>query len=345
VDDFKIYRARVLLPQNAPPLVAFNDEIGWLACIDLGGGKTPSKGDMVHWDEIQRVTSVSPPVVDGTRVAFVYMFKVTKGYSAIFDFSPNLTPEMLEEVQAPDWESTFGPAIAATLQDGLVERTVKLDRQTYDQLASFGLWPVPALVPFPFGRIAAHLATGEVEAAGALLIKHCDAAFISELASKWWDHPIFAARRQLLEPAIDAHAKCSYTLSIPALIPQLEGIISDWLHQTVQDQPVPFRSERKIELFGRILSNDPQSWVFGAVIDHTMRFILEGPVLASFTKWDDAISSVFANRHAIGHGRNEAAIFTQENSIKLILLIDTLHYAVAGRALRSDEGDRSVNRV
>jgi hypothetical protein len=336
--DFKIYRARILLPKGAQPVVAFNDEIAWLCWMDVGEPGSVNVGDLVYWDQVRRIKSVAAPLVDGAPVAFVYLFKVTKGYQFIFDFSPNLPDEIAADLPPRNWDETFGPAIASTLQDGLVERSVHLDEMVTAQLSALGLWPAPALVPFPFRDIVRRVAEGDTEGARRTLVTHCNPAFIASLSEAWWNAPEFAHRRTLLSEAVRAHSEGRFVLSIPALLPQLEGLITDWMIRTSPNEALPFRQEPKTKKFREtLLKTEGKSFVFRRVVEASLQFILEGPVLSSFQQWHDAISGVFPHRHVVEHGRHEDALYTEENSLKLILLLDSLHFMMAGRALRSDD--------
>jgi hypothetical protein len=237
----------------------------------------------------------------------------------------------------PDWDETFGAAIAATLQDGLVERSFHLDEVALANLAAVGLWPAPALVPFPFGEIARLVATGDHEGASSVLIKHCTSGFVTSLMDAWWSQPEFESRRTLLSDAVWAHGVGRYALSIPALLPQLEGLITDWMVRSFPQEPLHFRQESKTRKFrDLLLAAEGRSFVFKRVVEASLRFILEGPVLSSFRHWHDVVSGVFPNRHVVEHGKHEAEMYTEENSLKLILLIDSLHCMMSGRSLRSD---------
>lgn len=335
--DFKIFRARVLLPKSAPPIVEFNDGIGWAAWLDLGDSSNVKPGDAVYWDEVRRIKSVAAPLVDGVRVAFIYLFKVTKGYQVIFDFSPNWPDDLMRDRPVPDWDETFGAAIARTLQDGLVERSFHLDELALANLAAVGLWPAPALVPFPFGEIARRVATGDHQGASSVLVKHCTPAFVAALTDAWWSEPEFQSRKTLLGDAVWAHSAGRYALSIPALLPQLEGLVTDWMARSFPEEPLPFRQDSKTRKFRELLfAAEGKSFVFQKVVEASLRFILEGPVLSSFRHWHDVVSGVFPNRHVVEHGKYEEEMYTEENSLKLILLIDSLHCMMSGRSLRSD---------
>ena len=57
-----------------------------------------------------------------------------------------------------------------------------------------------------------------------------------------------------------------------------------------------------------------------------MDFILEGPVLKTFKRWNDQIDDAFPNRHVIEHGRYDESLYTEENSTKQFLLLDTVYH-------------------
>jgi hypothetical protein len=45
----------------------------------------------------------------------------------------------------------------------------------------------------------------------------------------WQNHPLFAPRMHIIKDALRAHCQGIYTLSIPALLPQIEGILNDYV--------------------------------------------------------------------------------------------------------------------
>ena len=60
-----------------------------------------------------------------------------------------------------------------------------------------------------------------------------------------------------------------------------------------------------------------------------MTFILDGPVLSSFTDWLSPVAKHFPNRHVVGHGKYDGGICTEENSIKVFLMLDTLFHIMS----------------
>jgi len=325
--DFRIFRALIRLPKDRPAVVDFNDDIGWKSLLDVPEKDSLKVGDMVYWDQVRCVTNVEPPDLDGERVAFIYLFKVTKGYQWIFDFSPN-DPDG-NVVGLAEWRETFGPAIAATLQSGLVERSVNIDALRLEQLRRAGLWPAPALVPYPFQEITRRVVEGDLAGARAKLIAHCTPEFLSGLSNEWWDVPEFERRRAVLSDAVAAHGEGRFALSIAALVPHLEGIVTDWLIRLLppaEQMKQRRKMEKKMEKFrdNRLLAEE-KTLVFRKVVGATMAFVLEGPALANFHQWDAALDETFPNRHALSHGRHDDAMCSEESSVKLILLLDTVN--------------------
>ena len=331
--DFKICRALVCLPRDRQPSVTFNDEIAWAMRVDMPEKDGLRLGDPIYWDQVRRVETVEPPQVAGSRVAFVYLFKVTKGYQTIFDFSPNLADADRATIEIPDWHTTLGPAIAATLQAGLVERSVNIDELLRTQLRTVGLWPAPALVPYPFQDIMRRMSEGDMAGARKTLVKYCTPSMLHKLADAWWDAPEFARRKALLSEALAAHQEARYVLSIPALLPQLEGVVTDWMLRCLPAAAVPFRQESKTKKFRDTLLQAPdKAFAYEKVVEATISFVLDGPVLASFKEWGDAVDDAFPNRHVVEHGRHDDAIYTEESSLKLVLLLDTIHFLMTDRA-------------
>lgn len=116
-----------------------------------------------------------------------------------------------------------------------------------------------------------------------------------------------------------AHGEGKYCLTIATMLPQLEGIITDWICTKVADPP--FRQESKTHKFRDLVSDGPPTtYTFQRIVASALDFIISGPVLATFRKWFDSIDTSFANRHAVEHGKYEDALYTEENSIKLLLM-------------------------
>lgn len=333
--DFKILQCLIKLPKNQPAIVEFNNEIHWQAEIqhikkstEASFGDKFAPGQPVYMHEIQEITEVQPPMVDGVRVAFMYIFYTGIEYKIIFDFTPN-SPGLQPDDKLP-W--TLGGNIASHLQLMFREMAIRIHDNAQIELRKIGLWAAPSLLPYPLTLIIKQLMKDQKpEIARQTLVQHCNSSFIENLLAKWWNIPQISPRKALIQDAFEVHAQGKYRLSIHALLPQIEGIITEWVIAKLPDEnSMPFRLESKTKKFRDLLTIETAgTFIFQRVLNSTIEFILEGPVLASFKRWVEAIDASFPNRHIVEHGRYDETIFTEENSIKLFLLIDTIADVIA----------------
>ena len=54
-------------------------------------------------------------------------------------------------------------------------------------------------------------------------------AKLKDTVDNWHDHPLFAPRMHIINDALKAHCNKLYTLSVPTLLPQIEGILNDYV--------------------------------------------------------------------------------------------------------------------
>jgi len=138
-----------------PPIITFNSEIDWIAKVVVPPHTSIEKGQYVLLHQIQEITDVQPPVLDSKPVPFVYLYREGLAYHIVFDFAPN------EADMQEGWK--FGKAIAESLQQVLIERTVRVQDSLKALLRAHGLWAAPALLPYPLSRIAKQLEEGDTE--------------------------------------------------------------------------------------------------------------------------------------------------------------------------------------
>lgn len=325
-NDFKIRRCLIKLPPGLAPIVEFNEEVRWAATIRKPQGISFAKGDSIKLSHVISVETVERPNVDGNPVPFVYACRAGLGWQLIFDFEQP-GPKSDDQNQEEEW--IYGRAIAETLNAELQEMAVGVHDALQEQIKAIGLWPAPALLPYPLSAIAQHCGAGNPSEARRLLVTHCNIAFLEQLVSKWNECPVFAARATLFQQALEGHRSGLFTLTIPALLPQIEGVVTDWLYSLNLRDAIPFRQESKTKAFRTILTNSEGKTAFDMrVAEAALSFILEGPVLETFKAWLDPVREEFPNRNAVGHGRFIPIIHTEENSIKLFLILDTLFHVI-----------------
>jgi hypothetical protein len=333
--DFRIYRCLIRLPRDKAPIVEFNEEVGWIATARKPSGIAVEKGQKIFIHEIVEITAVKPPTVDEQRVAFVYVYATGNAWQIVFDFAPNVPESLIPDEEKKTWP--LSSVIAESLQSLLIERVIRIHDQTQDLLRENGLWAAPALLPYPLSKIVKQLTEEDKGGASATLRNYCTPQWIKQLSSKWWSSEQFAMRRFLINEALEAHSEGKYGLSIHALLPQVEGIVSDYISTRIPEPEMPWRQESKTRKFrDLVLDGSPSSYTYQRIVQSSIDFIVSGPVLKSFKRWVDEIDEVFPGRNFVEHGKYDSSLFTEENSVKLILLLDTLYHIVTVRQQADD---------
>lgn len=322
--DFQIKRCLIRLPKDAKPIVEFNEEVRLCAKVKVPNDCDPKAGDFARLDDIEYVERVYPPEVDGIRVGFFYAQWVGGKFNVFFDLSPN--HDDIPQEDADVWK--MGDAIGQAVQSSIVELALSVHDSVQADLVKIGLWAAPALLPYPLSKIAGLVKAGDEVGARKVLIEHCSAKRLTDLVAGWWGIPAFDDRRALFEQALCAHIGGQYCLSVSALIPHLEGVMTDWLHTTIPD--TKWRQESKTKQFREVIASYPDATpAYRQVMESAVGFILNGPALADFKSWYASFDTSFANRHVVGHGRFHPQVYSEENSVKLFLMLDTLRQIIA----------------
>lgn len=197
-------------------------------------------------------------------------------------------------------------------------------------LQKIGLWVAPALLPYPISKIVKHLVEGDIDGARATLLEYCTPEYIDSLSSKWWTVEQFGKRKKLIQRALDAHKGGQHDLSIHALLPQIEGIITDWIYTKLPENEIPYRQESKTKKFKDLVLNRPTTtFTYRRIVESAVDFIVRGPVLKTFKRWLAQIDEAFPGRHFVQHGKYDDSLFTEENSAKLFLLLDSVYHIIS----------------
>lgn len=133
---------------------------------------------------------------------------------------------------------------------------------------------------------------------------------------KWKKNNFLSNRLNVLEPAIQAHIKGDYVLSIPSIIPQIEGVIAErFAHEGV------LRGKHLKVYVEKLLDRH----FIKSFDDSVSKFVLD-ILLVQFEHGRVINSSL--SRHAILHGA-DYMYGTQTNSLKIILLFDYIQTALS----------------
>lgn len=324
-EDFKIWEALIKLPSGCPAIVEFNSEIQWELKFKAPSDIEVKAGQKIHLHELENVEHASPPTVDGHRVAFVYLYWTGYSYGTMFDFSPNHS-----DFDAQTGDFRLGVAIADHVRAKLIENTVRLSKNASHQLRQIGLWIAIPLIPYPLSKIIERIGTDKPDEARQILVDYCDSEFLSEKLVETW-HPInvYRYRQHAFDEALQAHKNGLYHASISTLINHIEGVIVDWLHELLPPSDVTWKINSRVEQFRIVLQAIPEfEYAYREALEATIEFLQEGENAAmpfqAFKNWLDKIDPNFPSRHAHSHGKYVREIYTEENSIKLFLLLDTI---------------------
>jgi hypothetical protein len=339
-EGFQIREYLIMFPVGQPPVVKFNDEFGWL--VDdpaLSDGRKIQELDInqpIHLYDILKFSTVLAPKIDDKHVFFVYGHWNGFGWSVF--------------VGSPD-DPAKNAYIARHLQLVLIERVVAWAKRHISQIQQIGLWIVTSLLPYPLSKIVERVDTGNLDEARQVLIDFCDGNFIAQkLVGTWHPIKVFRDRELAFEEALTVHQSGFYHASISILINHIEGVIVDWLHEILPASDVTWKTKSRMEQFRTVLQPIPQfEYAYSQALESTIEFLQEGENTAkpfqAFKNWLDKIDPNFPARHVISHGKYVPELYTQENSIKLFLLLDTLcqfmmFYEI--RVLGHDLGQNSV---
>jgi hypothetical protein len=318
--NFQIRQCLVKLPKKQPPVVQFNDEVGWeIEHPQLAPGIEMEVGKHILLHEFVKIGRVLPPSIEGQQVAFVYLFWDGFTYQCYFDFTPNWSDY--------DPSAFDGSVIADFLQKSIVERVVQWSRQMEDALQTIGLWTVTCLLPYPLSKIVERVGEGKLDEAELVLTNHCNPVFIENLVETWKPIEVFNVRMPIFREAVWAHSNGKFHPSIYTLVPQIEGVITDWLYPIVKPTiPVTeWKAKTRIEQFEAEMDKVPQLlFSYRNALASVTEFLKHGQPLQSFKNWLDIIDPSFPSRHPLAHGKYVPEIFTEVNSIKLFLLLDTI---------------------
>jgi len=327
-DGFLINKCLITFPKGKPPIVKFNDEVQWIAKIKTAPGTSFQKGQPVHIHEVESIKTVKLPTYDEKPVAFVYFFRESgNDFRIFFDFTPNHPEEFIKKVGGSN--EYLCEELAKAMQAKLIETAIRIQESFQPQLQKIGLWTAPALLPYPLSKIVFQLEKDDINGAKMTLLSHCTPTFLENLSKKWWTVKELEVRRSLIDNAINAHKEGKYMLSIPALLPQIEGIVTDWVHSQIPENLIPWRIDSKTKKFRDIILKNATQFSYNRIVNSTINFILGGPVLKTFKRWVDEIEKAFPSRHVVEHGKYDPALYTEENSVKLLLLIDTLYFIIS----------------
>lgn len=141
--------------------------------------------------------------------------------------------------------------------------------------------------------------------------RDADCYEIKDMLKDWWSVPYLADRREAIEDAIKAHEEGRYALSIPALLPLVDGLAAE-----IVDAPTwrPLNAINNAANEYHLTEQEPWSECLLTVITEQVYKTCDFRSTALPT-------ATTLNRHAVLHGR-VARYASEANSLRTILLVD-----------------------
>jgi len=180
-------------------------------------------------------------------------------------------------------------------------------------------------------EVTALCKTGEFRKASRLIgayYRNNGYSALQNVVGKWSENRYFKSRMGIILDALEAHTQRKYTLSIPALLPQIEGIASDIAKKG--STPAPNKLKARLGKTKFIVSQviEESKQPFGHAMHDILLAFIEEPLYKSrdFEKDYRLIKKhTGLSRHGILHGlQTKYPAYT--NSLRIFLVLDILFY-------------------
>lgn len=154
---------------------------------------------------------------------------------------------------------------------------------------------------------------------------------LKEMVSSWFDSPFFERRKRIIEDALEAHIAGKFTLSIPVILPQVEGILSSKTNRNAGSAGRLLKDAIELNSLGDInIFNTLEDDILIALT--TDPFLFKGRTFGEFftpekyNEWvaGQGFNSIPLNRHAILHGV-QVDYGTEINSLRAFFLLDSIY--------------------
>ena len=219
-------------------------------------------------------------------------------------------------------------SVEQTLSRGAFDNLIKLYQTRQDAVEAFkeAGWPIAPSMPSQLiERVVVMHKQGKTRYISRAIIGHYTRnshQCLIETVESWKSHPLFIPRMHILNDALQAHCRGQYTLSVPTLIPQIEGILNDY----VLANDLVAKLGRIKEVYKAAIGDVDEYGLFEWVIASTLLYQLQTTTYV-FTDFEAelkrSINTRQVTRHTVSHGvalKYDRLI----HSLKTFLLLDAL---------------------
>jgi hypothetical protein len=265
---------------------------------------------IINAELVQQIQSISQGLDDAVRAATANLaaVDVARRMFEQLEVFKNLHELIEEEETAAEAFHAAGWPIAPSMPKTLIRRVVKLHQEGKSRYVS------QAIIGY---------------------YRRNNYSPLVEVVQRWRNHPLFALRTHIIEDALWAHRQGKYTLSVPALIAQVEGIMNDY----VVANGLPVRLGKIKEVYEAVLGDsmdyDFSTWAIVETLLYQLRTNTYLP-----TPFEDELARPVrrrrSTRHTILHGIMPG-YNRESHSLRAFLLLDALSALQQFEPLREGE--------
>lgn len=206
-----------------------------------------------------------------------------------------------------------------------LRRLVQFNTDAADAFKEAG-WPIAPSMPRELReRVVELYKNGNTRYASRVVIGYYQRNGHKNLVAmvdSWRDHPLFVSRMHIIDDALATHCEGRYTLSIPALLPQIEGILNDYVHAN----NLSARFGRIQQVYNAAIGDLDSYSLSNWAIVNTLLFQLQTNtyVYTDFeAELNRSVNNRSTTRHTVLHGVT-INYHQPINSFKVFVLLDAL---------------------
>jgi len=202
---------------------------------------------------------------------------------------------------------------------------LELDEKTVEAFNAAN-WPISPSMPGSLRkRVVAMYQEGKAGYATQTILGHyrkSNNKHLIDMVNTWRAHPLFGPRMHIIEDALRAHREGRFALSVPALIPQIEGILNDYVMAHSLDVELG-----KIKTVYQTAIGDPDehTWPVWSIASSLLYHL--GNNTYAYTDFENELRKSVrrrsTTRHTVMHGI--AVGYDREmHSLRAFLLLDSI---------------------
>lgn len=147
-------------------------------------------------------------------------------------------------------------------------------------------------------------------------------AILKSAIDSWDGNPLFTEHMGIIQKAFEAHCRGEYELSVPALLPRIEGILSKY----VIDNNLPAELGKISQVYNAVINESDEYNLSVWAISNTLLYHLQTNTYV-FSDFEDEITKSMNNRivtrHTVLHGIS-SNYNRPIHSLKAFLLLDAI---------------------